>query len=391
MLNRRTLRVKAMQALYSYFTTQESLKDVVRERLEKQFHIDPAKDDFSESEQFTKRQKAAAKLFNDSLESRTIQSADASDDEVIPAVEEAISAYYDELKREERRIKASMLKDIDDIFKLYLKLLQLPVELCHLEKLEKEKKEKAHIPKESTWRWQLIDNPVIDALTKDETFNKALINQNVSWSENLDTLKAWYKEVLKEDEEMNAYQQAENLTPQKHHDILLHLFKKIVFKNESINESLSELDLHWSENKPILKSMVVKTFKDYEPDLDPAFELKEVSKNQEEDLLFFTDLYDQSIKKSKDLDELITKKVQNWDIKRVATLDRIILKMALTEMMLFHAIPVKVTINEFIEISKQYSTPKSKQFINGILDVMANELTSDGVIRKSGRGLIDNK
>ena len=72
-------------------------------------------------------------------------------------------------------------------------------------------------------------------------------------------------------------------------------------------------------------------------------------------------------------------------------MDRIILKMALTEMMQFHSIPVKVTINEFIEISKLYSTPKSKQFVNGILDVLANELTSDGVIRKSGRGLIDNK
>ena len=96
-------------------------------------------------------------------------------------------------------------------------------------------------------------------------------------------------------------------------------------------------------------------------------------------------------KKEKELDDIIAKYTKNWDISRVAITDRIILRMSLAEMMTFHSIPVKVTINEFIEISKNYSTPKSKQFINGILDVLSNELTSDGVIKKSGRGLIDNK
>tara|TARA_B100001245_G_scaffold217558_1_gene186127 strand:- start:1413 stop:1922 length:510 start_codon:yes stop_codon:yes gene_type:complete len=169
------------------------------------------------------------------------------------------------------------------------------------------------------------------------------------------------------------------------------MFKKIIFKNESVSEYLSEMDLRWSENKPILKSLVAKTFQDYEQELDPPFELKSVSKNADEDMEFFNVMFDETLAKSSELDALIEKKIKNWDISRVAMTDRIILKMAITEMMQFHSIPTKVTINEFIEISKQYSTPKSKQFVNGILDVLANELTSDGVIRKSGRGLIDNK
>lgn len=391
MLNRRILRVKAMQALYSYFTTQESLKDVIRERLEKQFHPDPAKDDFSEADKFTARRKIALRLFDESLESRTVKTNETVEGDVLEAVEKAISSYHEELRKEERNIRSAMLSDVDDIYKLYLKLLQVPVELSHLEKLEKEKKEKAHINKESPWKWHLIHNTVIDSLTKNEAFNKAIIDSKVSWANEMDTLRTWYKEILREDDILKKYQFSEAPSDAEHQDILVHLFKKVIFKHNSINETLSEMDLHWSENKSILKSLVVKTFKDYEPDLDPPFELKEVSKNREEDLKFFEDLYDHSIKKSSDLDTLITQKVKNWDIKRVARLDRIILKMALSEMMLFHGIPVKVTINEFIEISKLYSTPKSKQFINGILDVMANELTSDGVIRKSGRGLIDNK
>lgn len=392
MLNRRILRVKAMQALYSYFTTQESLKDVVRERLERQFYPDPAKDDFAESDKFTARRQMATRLFKESLRSRKVQAEAEVEDDIIAAVNDSISEYYREMNKEKRNIKQTMLSDIDEIHKLYLKLLALPIELAHLEKLEREKKQKAYIHKESPWKWHFINNPVIDALTKFEPFTKSLIDLKISWNtDQLDQLKTWYKEIIHKDEVLIAYQTKDDPTDEEHQEAIMHLFKKIIFKNDSVNEFLSESDLRWSENKPILKSLVTKTFQDYEPELDPPYELKSVSKNEEEDMEFFNVMFDESLAKSQDHDALIEKKIKNWDISRVALTDRIILKMALTEMMLFHSIPVKVTINEFIEISKQYSTPKSKQFVNGILDVLANELTSDGVIRKSGRGLIDNK
>lgn len=391
MLNRRILRVKAMQALYSYFTTQESLKDVVRERLEAQFYPDPAKDDFADADKFTVRRKTAAALFDESLPLRKAKSSDSIDSSIISAVDKAIEMYYLELKREENRIRNNMMSDIDDIGKLYLKLLYLPVELAHQEKLEKEKREKAYIVKENPWRYNFISNPVVDELTKNEAFNKALIENKVSWNDDIDLLRTWYKDIFKKDETLQAYQAKEKPTVDEHQEAVVYIFKKIIFKHESINESLSEVDLHWSENKPILKSLTVKTFQDYEEELDPKMELKDVSKNREEDLDFFLTLFNETLKRNKELDDMIIKRVKNWDISRVALTDKIILKLSLVEMMLFHSIPVKVSINEFIEISKQYSTPKSKQFINGILDVLANELTSEGVIRKSGRGLIDNK
>ncbi|MEQ8469564.1 MAG: transcription antitermination factor NusB [Marinoscillum sp.] len=392
MLNRRILRVKAMQALYSYFTTQESLKDVVRERLERQFYPDPAKDDFTESDKFTARRKDATALFGEHLQARKVPVDAKADEDVITAVNNAIAEYFREINKEKRNIKQAMLGDIEEINRLYLKLLALPIELAHIEKLEKDKRQKAHIYRESPWKYHLIDNPVIDALTKFEPFSKALIDLKISWNtDQLDQLKTWYKDILHKDEVFIEYETKASPSEDDHKEIILHLFKKIIFKNESVNEFLSESDLRWSENKPILKSLVTKTFQDYEADLDPPYELKSVSKNEEDDMDFFNIIFDESLARSQDHDALIEKKIKNWDISRVALTDRIILKMALTEMMMFHSIPVKVTINEFIEISKQYSTPKSKQFVNGILDVLANELTSDGVIRKSGRGLIDNK
>ena len=391
MLNRRILRIKAMQALYSYFTAEESLKEVVQERLESKFYPDPAKDDFSEADIFTERRKKASTLFSDQINAKDSNPVKEEDEEIAEAVQSAVQEYSQSLSRERSKILKDMMGDVEGLHQLYLKILSIPLEFSHIEKLEKEKKEKAYIHKESPWKWHFIDHPLLDDLTKFEPFTKELINQKIDWSEHLDQLKSWYKDILKKDEQLMAYQQKVNPSNEEHKEAILHLMKKIIFKNDSINEFLSEMDLHWVENKSILKSLVVKTYQDYEPSLDPPFELKEVSKNAEEDFDFFETLYRETLDRNDELDNMIEKRIKNWDISRVALTDRIILKMALVEMMTFHGIPVKVTINEFIEISKQYSTPKSKQFVNGILDVLANELTSEGVIRKSGRGLIDNK
>ncbi|WP_258103134.1 transcription antitermination factor NusB [Marinoscillum sp. MHG1-6] len=391
MLNRRILRVKAMQALYSYFLAQESLKNVVNEELESHYYPDPAKDDFTDADQFTARRKTASRLYFEFLDVKKVEASESVDSEITENVQAHINRYYTFLTQEVKTIEQQMLKDVDDLEGMYLKLIQLALEFTHIENQEKGKKERAYIQKASDWKYHFINNPVIDSLTKFESFNKALIDQKISWQDEYDTIKSWYKDILQKDEYLIEYQKKDNPTPEEHQEAVVYLFKKIIFKNEVIGDYLTSVDLRWVENHPILRSMVVKTFQDYLPELEEPFELKQVSRNEEEDIEFFKKLFSQAVKREKELDKIIADHTRNWDISRVALTDRIILRMALTEMITFHSIPVKVTINEFIEISKNYSTPKSKQFINGILDVLANELTSEGVIRKSGRGLIDNK
>lgn len=392
MLNRRILRIKAMQALYSYSLAKESLKKVICEKLESQYHLDPAKDDFADADLFTTRQKMASRLYNKFLEEKSVVVGEEDDTDVAENVQSQINKYHIELKSETRKIEDNMMSDVTNLETSYLKLVLLAVELPHLEQEEKEKKNKAHVPKVSHWRYNFINNPVIDALTKFNAFNDALMaNSTVSWQSELDQLRSWYRDILKKDEFLIDYQKKENPSVRDHKDALVYFYKKLIFKNENISDYLSSIDLHWSENQPILKSMVVKTFQDFEQDLDEPFILKEVSRNEEDDMHFFKKIFNEAIKREKEFDNTISEKTKNWDIERVALIDKIILRMAMTEMTTFQSIPVKVTINEFIEISKNYSTPKSKQFINGILDVLANELTSEGVIRKSGRGLIDNK
>jgi N utilization substance protein B len=137
--------------------------------------------------------------------------------------------------------------------------------------------------------------------------------------------------------------------------------------------------------------MVEKTIKAFDPDDKEVLSLHALSLNWEEDKEFMEKLYDEAIDLEPHYRELIARNTRNWEVDRLPLTDRIILEMAIAELLNFPSIPVKVTINEYIELAKNYSTPKSRQFINGILDVIAKELKDSGALRKSGRGLIDNK
>lgn len=162
-------------------------------------------------------------------------------------------------------------------------------------------------------------------------------------------------------------------------------------KKNAINDLFSELDLYWAEDHKIVQSLVQATLKTIQADTEPDFELAPLSKNWEEDKLFYLDLYRKNTENDQKHEQIIASKSRNWDLNRLALIDKVILKMAICEMIHFYSIPVKVSINEYIELSKVYSTIKSKQFVNGLLDSISQELIQKRIIKKSGRGLMDNK
>ena len=137
--------------------------------------------------------------------------------------------------------------------------------------------------------------------------------------------------------------------------------------------------------------MANKSIKSVTAEHPNDIEVVGLTPNWLEDKEFLEELYNATIQHDEEYDHLIQEKAKNWSADRIAALDSVIIKMAITEMVNFSSIPVKVTINEYIDISKQYSTHKSKQFINGMLDVISHDLQSKNLIRKSGRGLIDNQ
>jgi N utilization substance protein B len=158
-----------------------------------------------------------------------------------------------------------------------------------------------------------------------------------------------------------------------------------------INDYFEEEVLRWAEDKDIIKALVEKTIKSFTPETDKTITLHTLSLNWDEDKDFIEVLYRTATSLTDKHKELIANNTRNWEVDRLPLIDRIILEMAIAELISFPNIPVKVTINEYIELAKNYSTPKSRQFVNGILDVIAKELKDSGEIKKSGRGLIDNK
>jgi N utilization substance protein B len=205
-------------------------------------------------------------------------------------------------------------------------------------------------------------------------------------------LKEWFREYIKPSESYQHYLKITQPTQTQDFEVLDDLLKKIIFKNEVILSFFSEKDLNWTENKAIVRSLAAKVLKNAASTELPTDEiLPEIAINWEEDKEFFENIFNFTIENAMESKALIAEKTKNWDIERLAFTDKVIISMALAEMIHFPSIPIKVTINEYIDISKTYSTPKSKQFVNGLLDVLSKELMDQGKIRKSGRGLLDNK
>ena len=375
-----------MQALYGYFTATESLREAKREELKELHSLDPAKHDFADKGLFEARKKQAVRLFNQNLLNEEVETSEEVEEDVISSVNEALVSLRNSYEKEARARKNEMMKEARKIYDTYLKILVLPLEIEQREKLEREQEDKAYITKEKK-QFPFIEDAIISKLKSSETLSKEVARESISWGNELDEIKTWYREQIRTSESLSPYFDSKQEDPEE--DIVMELFKREIFKNETILSYIEEKNLHWSENQPIIKSMVVKTIKSLQDSDD--IEIAELTKNGEEDFKFLELLFAETVKENDFLEDLIQKSTKNWDVERIALTDRVILKLALIEMMNSPSIPIKVSINEAIEISKVYSTPKSKQFVNGVLDVLSNELTSSGKIRKSGRGLIDNK
>jgi len=164
-------------------------------------------------------------------------------------------------------------------------------------------------------------------------------------------------------------------------------YTHIVFSSELLDSIMEEQSIYWNDDLEFITSMIVKTFKKFKEDDGPDKKLMELYKNIE-DRDFAVRLYRQTIIHRDEYVEYIKENTRNWDLERIAFMDILIMQMALAELIGFPSIPTKVTLNEYLEISKYYSTSKSNVFINGVLDKVVSQLKEKKKILKSGRGLI---
>ncbi|MEM7550209.1 MAG: transcription antitermination factor NusB [Bacteroidota bacterium] len=383
MLSRRYLRIKAMQSLYAFYQSERA-----------EFELGISDLDIPNP----KRKAEIGKLLSFDRSKGFIRKNSIDlDIQLQKPEEEALEEFISNLKKGINKdilnLRKQMLKAADKISDHYVWLIELLKELARAEEVflskRKEKAAQTGIIKVENKR-SLNDNLIIKSLKSTELIESEIIRKSISWEGDFDTVIRWYKDLVFSNDTYQEYLRNADATFETDKSVLLYIVKNIIFKSEPIDDFFSEKILNWEEDRDILKSLLVKSIKDSNSDQED-FELAELSYNLEDDLTYFEEIFDKTIDKENELDEYISEKSRNWDKDRFAILDHIILRMALCEMLHFSSIPVKVTINEYIEISKKYSTPKSRQFINGILDVLSKELKEKGQLRKSGRGLLDNK
>jgi N utilization substance protein B len=212
----------------------------------------------------------------------------------------------------------------------------------------------------------------------------------MSWINYPELLKNLFKEIS-ENSEFQKYISDKGNSYEADKKILIYILEKILNESDELYSTLEEQSIFWNDNVDFIISMIVKTIKKFKVGDDYSTALMPKYKN-DEDKEFVSQLLRKSVLNQVEYREIINKNIKNWDIERLAYIDMIILQLAITELQTFDEIPVKVTINEYIEISKYYSTEKSSTFINGILDKMVKIFKNDNQINKVGRGLIgDNE
>ena len=383
MLNRRTLRIKAMQSIFAYEQCREANYHLGIEQITKYFSPDLNSMEVQDKTLLKASGNEAVKLFESDYKKNPRKITEGSSPEINKVVKKEIAGYYSQLEKDSKFLKKEMLKDAEKIYDRYSWLLYLQEALINL---VRNIKPKAEAPEYTN----IVNNQAISLLLGHKKLSRVYLKSGLTWENQKDEILVWLYEVLLKDEIVIDYLNQPSPGFEEDKDFLLHIYKTLIFKSEIISSFMEQEDLYWAENKAILRSMIVKTLKVIEKE-GADFELAELSYNWDEDKQFFETIFDQTVHEGQKYEELIASKSKNWDINRISDTDKILLLMAIQEMINFPGIPLKVTINEYIEVSKKYSTPKSKQFINGVLDVIAVDLQKEGIIKKSGRGLIDNK
>ena len=290
----------------------------------------------------------------------------------------------DNLDKEEK----FLFQSIENTQNLYLLLLSALIEIKKKEEEYIDLASKKHLAtkEEINPNLKFINNKVLFLLTESEALETALDDNNINnWKLNDDIILGLI-DTIKESELYQNYMQKPVGSFEEDKNFIVDLYTEVIAPSDRLYDYLEDHKLTWLDDLPAINTLIVKQIKQLKGEQDTLV-IPKVYKD-EDDKEFVKNLFRKTVLNEVELSKEYIDKTPNWDVERIAEIDTIILKMAICELLKFPSIPTKVTINEYLEIAKEYSTPKSSIFINGILDNLVKEFTQDGKLKKSGRGLL---
>ena len=297
---------------------------------------------------------------------------------------QSLYAFYSKKDISISKSEIEMLRQIQDISNLKLAVLSLFLFLFrHADGFFEDNKNK-FLPKDEDLNpnKKFIDNFFYDFFLSNKTLMTKLEKFSVFWNDNdHDIIRKIFKDIV-QSKLYSDYLNNDEKSYENDIKFFNNILNEIILNNEILHHILEEKSIYWIDDLPFVATIIMGDFKIKKIKL-----LKSVFKNSS-DKDFAIDLYRGAIKYDKEYEKVIIDKAQNWDIERIAIMDQIMIKMAFCEILNMTELPVKVSINEYIEISKYYSTNKSKMFINGLIDSAVKDFTINKMIKKSGRGLM---
>lgn len=297
---------------------------------------------------------------------------------------QALYAFFQSHKSDLPVAEREMFRSIDKVYELYLYLLLLLQELGEADKTNADELQQKFFPSAMEMKAKLRIHQLsfLKALSEDRDFALQVKRFGSSWQKDNDLVRKIFLEIKKSEE----YQEFLAADEPQEAEFIISIFKKYILSSEALRHHIEEENIFWSDEFDFIGQIITRSIKSFYT--SGKFEILPLYKDEEDDRAFAHTLFAQTILNNKEYEADISERTKNWEVDRIALMDILILKMALAELVHFPGIPVKVSINEYIDISKEYSTPKSKQFVNGIIDKLAIDYKEKGKIVKSGRGLI---
>jgi len=282
-----------------------------------------------------------------------------------------------------------LLFSIDNMYNLYLLLLSLLLEVQKRAEDDLLKKQKKHLAtqEDKDPNRKFVNNELLQIL-KENTQLKHQIDslKVVDWELDNEYVDVIFKAITSSDL-YKEYMKTRVSDFKEDKEFLVDVFKDIIAPNEKLYEYIEDKNLTWLDDLPTVNTTILKLLRKAKTTSSESYFTPKLYKDQE-DRQYAIDLLKKTVLNQTAYNKEIEFKTQNWDSDRIANVDFVLLQMAICELQNFPSIPVKVTINEYLEIAKEYSTPKSSIFLNGILDKLVKEYESDGKLKKIGRGLM---
>lgn len=297
-----------------------------------------------------------------------------------------LQADNSDLPKAEKQLHAS----IDKVYELYIFILSLLPELADFAVKSQDEAKLKRLPTEEDLNpnTKFAENKLSAAMASNLAFQRALNTYKISWSNEQELVKKMFLEIKSSELYSNYMSFAESNFIQDR-DFMAKVVKTILEDFEPLNYFFEEKSIIWTDDFDLAFSMAIKTIRQIQEAKPEESFLLPLYKDEKDDLNFMLDLFRKTILNNEAYSKLIGEKTQNWEVERIAMMDVLLMKMAITEILNFSNIPTKVSLNEYIELSKNYSTPKSQIFVNGILDKLLADFKTNGELRKSGRGLME--